>query len=451
MNAALCYGLAVALTRGVSVVILPWLAHQLTIEAYGQLGLITALAGLGSMLFGCGLAEGSLRFVRSEQQAGQVMALALALDLGLMLALGFTLPVWAGWLPGGLQWHWLALLLLSLAAGSVLGLLQCFARQQGKPQRYLQLAVGQAVLHAGLLLLLVNLGLGISGVLLGGALAALTVAAVALVAFYRVHRVEFNWAFSRRLLAYSGPIAAGAALLWLLNGYERQWIAALAQPQLLAEVALAGQWGLLAALGCEPFNLWWFARRFPLIESGALHSHGRNSMIGVLWLTGSVCITTLLAYGLTPLLFPVALQGALDWVPWFMLLVLLRQLPTLLNLGVYWQQRSHHVFSINALWGVLALLLLPLAGQTDAQAIFSLLAALCAGRAIHIIWLAQWLKPLPYPWWALLPCIATMLLQLAGALGQIPILGGSGVLLVLALILALALYLRAQPEATALC
>ncbi|MBY6185535.1 oligosaccharide flippase family protein [Marinobacter hydrocarbonoclasticus] len=420
-RAALWYGLATLVSRGTGFIILPLYGHFLTVSEYGQMGLLSAFGSLLSGVLLMGLSDTSLRYASRPECGGQVLALSLVVLASLAVLLTPVLLLVSGDLPGDVLPRWVVLLMLSLIAGTVITLTQTWARIDNQPLAFALIALALGTGQLLWVCLALWLSPGIDGVLLAGVLASVPVALGAIGWHLKRHPLCWRPSEAKALLRYGAPLAVSAMLIWVLNGYERPWIAQLVGLETLAAITLAGQFALVAVLLCEPFNLWWFANRFRLLDEEDYWRHNLGTLLALLWLCGALILTYIAAILLIPLLFPAPLHEAKQHLPWMLLLAGARQITATCNVGIYYRPTGDAVLRLNIIWALGALVLIPLTERLDS--LIALMMVLSFGRAVHFHLASQDEVNLRYPWLLGWPLALTLLMLVAQWWGAIDLLG----------------------------
>ncbi|WP_298441736.1 hypothetical protein [uncultured Ferrimonas sp.] len=413
-RAALHYGLGCIAQRSLSLLLLPLTSTVLGISAFGQLGLLVALANVGSIVAGLGLAETAQRFAAMPQRLAQLATLTRYYG-GLWLLLSPCTLLLAPWLPGQLQGLWLWLLWLNLGCGAQLGVRLMLLRIADRSGRYAKVMLLWSGLQGSLTMSALLLGFGVGGVMFAGAAAT----ALALGYSWRGESLppvdpaqqgvrsaplgadpqprHRRFAHIMPLLRYGVPMALCTAIGVVFVGYERPWLAQTLGVAALGQYALMAQLAFLPIYLIEPFNLWWFPRRMALAQQRHHHELARWSDIGVFLLLLAVLLVALLLPPVVQLLFAPDYWPALQWLPGLLAIALLRQLASVLNLGVYFRDSGQLPLRLNAAIALPALLLVPLAVAGGGVLwLLWLMLGLMAVRAGLFYWRSQQLYCLPY-------------------------------------------------------
>ncbi|MFI3246754.1 MAG: hypothetical protein R3Y10_09780 [Ferrimonas sp.] len=395
---ALHYVIACALQRGIGFVLLPLSGHLLSATAFGQMGLLTALANGLSIVAGLGLAETAQRFGHRPNYWASIEATAGRWFCCWLLGLPL-MPMMAAWLPGVLQPWWLWMLWLNLGLGALLGLRLMQLRWLGCSAAYLKLVALWALGQLSGSALALGAGWGVGGMMAMG-LVATAMALFGLQGGWVVqlsaqarHIKKPLWS----LLRYGLPLCACSALALVFAGYERWWLAQYEGVVTLSGYVLMGQLALLPIVLTEPFNLWWFPKRFALAAREQRNTLAEYSVGAI---QGLAIATLLLGWTLPWLvtwLLPAHFADALPLLPGLLLASFWRQCAAVINFGVYYQVSGHLPLLLNALVALPALGLVPwVIATAGSNGLVPLLVGLMVVRAGLFWWVSQRCYALPY-------------------------------------------------------
>ena len=400
------YALGIVIMKGVSLFMLPFIAHQLSPAEFGTLEVLNSLNALGSVLVGLGLLNTMFRFVgfaRSQAERKELVAEIFGLNLlvaGLLFVVGFPLAGWlSGLLPGQTDQYMVQLAIAMIALEGCIGIPLGWLRHAERVGLFFVLNTGKALLQAALVLLFLVQGRGIAGVLEAGLIAALALAVLLVIIQYRDSGIRLNPASYRKVLLYSIPLVGSGLLGFVLTGLDRWIIASEVGTAQMAQYALAAKFALLAAIMLQPFLMWWSPRRFSVLnEPDGARKVARLAAMGSAISLLIVVGVGLLSPLLIGLLFPADYAEAARFLPWLVLTVAIKDSAELLNLGCYTGDRTHTQFLINLAGGVAGLLamllLVPLWAAWGAT--WALLIAQTLRLLLYFV-LSQRVLPLDYP------------------------------------------------------
>ena len=400
------YTLSIVVMKGISFFILPYVAHVLSIEDFGKLEVLNSLAILGSIIVGFGLIDALYRFtghaksaIEEKRQAARIFGLTTYIGLIWLVISLLTAPLLATYLPGSLSVVDVTIIMITLALEGCIAIPLSWLRMQERALSFFWTSSLKAVIQALLVIGFLNYGMGITGVVLAGFIAAALQGIVLISMQIRSTGINLSLRNSSAVIMYSLPLVGSGLIGFVLMGLDRWILADAVGTAKLAEYAIATKFALISALLLQPFGMWWFPKRYRVIneENGAVKAAEFAAM------GSTLALMIALGVGLSaPLiiryLFPESYIGAIAYVPWVVLLMALKDSIDLLNLGLYQKAKTHLVVIINALASLVALImmfwLIPDSGVWGA--IYALFVA-HGMRLILSLYSSQKLLPLPYP------------------------------------------------------
>lgn len=404
----LYYAFGLILMKGIAFLMLPIVAHFLTSDDYGRLDLWLSIINFASIIIGFGLLEGLYKLAQPDNKAAFAELLATAASQQILLAailLVFALPL-LFWLPADLRLQAL-LATITLFSSAFINVPLSWLRLIDSAKQFFYFTATKALAQAGLTALFLWLGWGVTGVLLSAAISATGLAIVLTLKQFTYTGWHWHPAVAQQLLRYGAPLVVSGILLFISAGAERWILAAQVNLAALAQYAIALQFAMMAAFLTEPFTLWWFPKRFAILQSehGLAKTARFAQAIAHLSIAFAMLIA-LLAPALIDWLLPARYQKAATLIPWLALGIALKQISHLFNTGCYHQQQPTSVLSLNAICAVLALGSFYLA--SSAAGLWGIVAAfigIYGFRALLFTLVSQRLLWLPYQY-------STLFLQL---------------------------------------
>ncbi len=335
------YALAIALSKGVSLVMLPIITHALPLAEYGRLELWVACADIGSVILGFGLVDALLRFASSDSSKPKAQA-SIIFGISMMVACGglalgqfFATPL-LHVLPAGLPETEFRILLATLALTACVQIPLLWLRMQDKALHYCGLFAGKAILQAGLIIFTLELGYGVAGILFAGLAADIVLTVILAIMQYRDTGIRFSWNATRKILPYNAPLMIGGLAGCMLGSFDRMILVPMVGADAVAHYALAGKFALMVALAAEPFNMWWFARRFAVLnEQGGALTTARTIVMGSTYIACAAFGIALVAPWMILFLTPESYHPAAMWVPFLCGLAALHAITNLVTVGTY--------------------------------------------------------------------------------------------------------------------
>lgn len=417
----LIYGLALGFSKGVGFVMVPVFTHYLEPADYGRLDVLQTLADLLGIVIGLGLADTLFRFAgkaKDEEDrraiAANILGMALAVGLFSLVVTQLFAPLVADALPGDVSVAQTRLILGSLAVSGISMVSLALLRMRDRSGLYLLGSVGRVGLHAMLAFLLLSLGFGITGILAAG-LAAAAVLAVALIVWQvRSIGLRFDFAQCRGYAVYGGPLVLTGMAGFVLGSFDRWILADAVGTAAMAEYALAAKFGLMTAILIQPFDMWWYPRRFAVLaEPDGAERSARIVGIGVSIAVLSAVTVAVAGPVMIRLMTPASYHGAIAYVPWMSALAAVHNVTTVFNIGCYSGRTTGWPVVIDGTAAAVAVagyfLLIPVYGAWGAIAATTIALSLRLAMSYRI---SQRITPLPYPLKRLLALSAIGLLAI---------------------------------------
>jgi O-antigen/teichoic acid export membrane protein len=328
LQQSLVYASALAISKGLALIMVPVATHYLTPTDYGRLDILQTLADLLSIVIGMGLAETLFRFAGSETDekerklvCANIFSMTLllgvfALFLGQIFAVHIT-----SWLPGDIATSETRLILASLSLVGTIIVPLAWLRMQNNAWLYLLGSAGRVMLQVAIAIPLLILGFGVFGVLC----AALT-SAIALCVYlswkqYKDTGIRFDFARFRAYSCYGGPLVFVGMAGFVLGSFDRWILADIVGTADMAQYALATKFGLITAVLIQPFDLWWHARRFSCLKEENGHQRCADyACAGIIIALFSCLIIAAIGPSLVRLLTPQTYHASIQFIPWLALL-----------------------------------------------------------------------------------------------------------------------------------
>jgi len=314
LKQTLLYGSSIALMKGVSLLLLPFIAHHLSTDSFGRLEVISTLAVIGSVLVGMGLDHTLFRFAGTSREPEQRKKIAAEIfSLALFIGVAAWLIGWqaaesiANWVPGNPTPYELRLVISVLALEGCISIPLGWLRLRNRAIQFFFATTGRALTQAILDVVLLNFGRGVDGVLEAGLIAAVGQA----LALSYLHIRDTGCRFSRNMglqaLIYSLPLVGSGLVAFALNGLDRWILAEHASLNDVAQFGVAAKFSLAVVLLLQPFGMWWTPRRFEVLNTPDGQQKVANFV--ALGITLSLIIALLVGLG-APLLIAYLMPAA---------------------------------------------------------------------------------------------------------------------------------------------
>ncbi|GMQ46076.1 lipopolysaccharide biosynthesis protein [Vibrio sp. 10N] len=364
---SLYYAAGLVLMKGVSFIMLPIVAGALSTTDYGQLDLWLSVLNVGGIILGFGLIEALYKqagdakgnafdVLNTTATLQQLIIAAWALIAALPIGV-FVLSTWTE-----ISTADYVLVTLTLIVSCAINMPLTWLRLIDNARLFFLLTSSKAVIQAVLTFVFLQYGLGLTGVLLSGFISSLYLAALLLIKQRRALRFNWDAQIAKQMRHYGLPLIFSGSLLFVAAGAERWILAATVGLDTLAQYAIAMQFALIIAFLCEPLTLWWFPKRFQILNE----QNGKAKTVRIaetichstIWFAMSVA---LIAPVIIEHWFPVRYHEASQWIPWLALGIAFKQISHTLTTGCYIEKQPKVVLKINSIMAIAALGLFTLA------------------------------------------------------------------------------------------
>jgi len=391
VSQTMLYGFSIFIMKGISILMLPFIAHQLSQEAFGKLEVLSSFAIVVSILVGLGLEDTLYRFAGQAASAAERKRIAAKIfGLGVIAGVIALAIVWfsAGslsrLLPGDISVYEVRLIMLVLALEGVIAVPMGWLRMQDRALSFFSLSISRAAIQATLILVMLQPGDDITAVLEAGVVAA-TIHAMVL-AFLQIRDTGISMRLNQdgSLVRYSLPIVGSGLIAFVLNGLDRWVIADHAGLAQVAEYGVASKFALAAVLLLQPFGMWWSPKRFQIAaQPGGQQSAERIIVIGI-----SLCLIICVgvstgAQVVIELLMPSDYVLASGFALGLVLAMTLREISELINIGCYINHSTLVQFWINLSSSVIGLVIMLTA--VDLLGVWGVILALVSAQLIRLL------------------------------------------------------------------
>ena len=401
----LLYGVSIALAKGVSLLLMPWVAAHLAPGEYGRLEVVATTLEFVGLVLSFGLGDTLFRFAGmtsgpEEQQrcAALLAGAALLLAAGCAVLLQLAAPLILALLPIPVEVGVFRLCLLAVAAGGLIELPLAWLRLQDRPRRFLAFMAMRAALQLVLVASFVALFAEAEAVLAASSIVELVLAASLVVLQGRTSGFAFSLASWSWLRAYSLPLLVSGVAAFALGSCDRWFLAGQVPVADIGRYGIAAKLAMAAALLMQPFGMWWFPQRLRvLIASDGLRRSADAVALGFAVLAGGAATVAIGGPAFIRIALPESYAGAAAFVPWLVLAAMLNETASLMNVGVYARNTAWRVAAVNGAGALTALagyaLLIPRSGVEGAIAA-TLLAQVV--RVVGFVWAGRHDAPIPY-------------------------------------------------------
>ncbi|OEE65959.1 lipopolysaccharide biosynthesis protein [Enterovibrio norvegicus FF-33] len=428
MTQSFYYAIGIIMMKGISLLMLPYLTHKLSLVEYGSLESLILLADIGTILFSFGIVDAMYRYVGTSEGKRRQQLVSNCFTLSVIICFigsGVILLV-TPWLltlmPVEFAWYQIALLLIPTMLDGVIAIPLTLMRMNALAKRFCYLNVIKAFVQATLTVVLLELGYGLDAVLISGAISSLLLT-LCLVGYQRGQMGKIgHLADSKQLLSFGVPVLIGAVSIYLVQGADRWFLAHGVGIEELAVYAVATKFTLILGLLMQPYALWWFPTRIPMLQNPdgkqqcadkAILGTNLGIMLGTLLiLTAPMAIQWLL---------PEVYADASVVLVFLLLIAMIKNAGDYMNLGCYCGDSSQAQMWIQA--GCALFALIGYSVLTPQWGVLGIVAVLFSAHSLRLIFfyvISQRKQPLPYRHVKWLACLGVsgLMLTLNSILNQ---------------------------------
>lgn len=412
------YALAIVFLKGISLLMLPVVTHYMPPDDYGVLNFLVSIVAMLSIVLSFGMAEVLFRFTPGLSPAYSTRFVHASIVMSARISIIFivlawlSIPFWMLIIPVSVTSLDLLLLSLNLAFCVIIGQFLAMYRFEKRSGKYLKVASSQGGIQATLTLIFLHFGLSVTGVLLSGAIASLTVTLFIIVTDRQVF-CDYKEKMTTSHLKYALFITLSSLFLYAFGGAENWFIITTFGPQQLAMYFVASQFALGLSLSFEPFRMWWYPKRFShyLVSP---NNAAQGAVLGCFVISALTCAMMVAGPLVIIWLLPDAYTESADYIPFLCLVIVTKTYAELLNIGCYLDESAKPVPIINGISAIVALCLLSLMIKP-----FGINGVLAALMLTHLLRLSmfyiksQQITQLPYSRFLLVGSFCTTLVQLA--------------------------------------
>lgn len=408
ISQTILYGFSIVIMKGISIFMLPFIAHQLTQQAFGRLEIIASLAVIGSIIVGLGLEDTLYRFAgqaktqaERKKQAAEIFGLTLIIGVLALMAGWIIATVIASWLPGNFSTYEIKLVLFMLAMEGIIAIPLGWLRMQNRAVLFFCISIFRAALQASLIIFMLKPGSNITPILEAGLISGIAQCLILCYLQIKDTGVSISTRSLRPLLIYSLPIVGSGFMAFILNGLDRWILADQTSLTDVAEYGVAAKFALAAILLLQPFGMWWSPRRFEISNKpdGKTLSSRAITIGIILSLTICVAVSTgapVLIGWLMPDSYVMAAQYALGLI----IAVTLKELSELVNIGCFIHKSTLAQLMINLITALIGLsIMLILVSEQGVWGVILALNIAQLARLILFYLASQHYFYINYPLW----------------------------------------------------
>ncbi|MFM2641934.1 oligosaccharide flippase family protein [Vibrio chagasii] len=398
------YAIGILMMKGISLVMIPYITHKMTLAEYGSLEAIVLLADIGTILFSFGIVESMYRYVgvaegdEKRKLISNCFTLSLVVCLlgGVLIAL--SMPLLLLTLPVEFKPYQIVLLLIPTMLDGAISIPLTLMRMNAMAKRFCQLNVLKASVQAIMTFVLLEAGYGIDGVLISAA-ASSVLLMLCLVSYQWQQMGSLGcFQYSAKILKFGLPTLVGGASIYMITGLDRWVMASFVGVEELAVYAVSGKFALILGLLLQPYALWWFPNRVAMLQQpGGRKMCADRALVGVnlAIVLGGLMILTV--PGFISLILPSSYHQAGVIVVALLAIAVIKSAGDYLNLGCFSGDSSQSQMWIQSSCAVLAAIgyfaVAPIYG------VWGVITVLCVTYIVRLMLLyfvSQTMEPLPY-------------------------------------------------------
>ena len=353
LSQAAYYALGIVIMKGISLLMIPYITRQLSPIEYGSLEILLIVADVCTIVIGFGLVEALNRFVglagdnknESNILIANCFSIAVIVSLLSMVLLVFFASSIINNLPAKITTVQFALIIFPVLLEGLIAIPLTLMRMQSLAKRFFYLNIVKAIFQALIVIILLEMGYGITAILIAGAVSSLFL--VVLLMPYQWQGMAKQWHLGKsfEILRYGAPIVIGRLGLFAMTGLDRWMLADKVGIEQLAVYAIAIKFALIMSFLMQPFTLWWFPYRFKLLkQQGGREQCAHYAMLGTnlgLLLGFAMMLT---APQFIQLILPSSYHGAAQIIIALLVVNMVKNAGDLLNLGCFINS------SLNQMW-----------------------------------------------------------------------------------------------------
>jgi len=351
------YAISIALMRGVSLLMLPFIARYLPTEEFGRLEVISSIAVLASVLAGLGMEDALYRFAgqgknlnERKHASANIFTLTLVVSF-IFVILSYPLSqITSAFVPGNISSYLLFLLLLIIAKEGLIAVPLGWLRMRERALTFCVVTVSRVFIQALLVFIFIKQGKGVEGVLEATLIAAFIQGIILSCLHIKDTGLKLNVILFRKTLIYSLPIVGSSLLAFGLNGFDRWVIAESLDLDAVALYGVAAKFSIAVSLLIQPFGMWWMPRRFiELNAPGGLDKVSHYTTMGLIFLISVVVLVGLSGPVLVNILMPEQYRSSAAFLLGLIVVAALKEAAEFVNIGCLTKDHTHTQFWINVI------------------------------------------------------------------------------------------------------
>jgi O-antigen/teichoic acid export membrane protein len=405
LSQAAYYALGIVIMKGISLLMIPYITRQLSPVEYGSLEILLLIADVCTIVIGFGLVEALNRFVglagdnknESNVLIANCFSIAVMVSLLSMMLLVLFASSIINNLPAKITNLQFVLIIFPALLEGLIAIPLTLMRMQSLARRFFFLNIAKAIFQAVIVIILLEMGYGITAILIAGAVSSLFLVIFLMPYQWQQMAKKWHWRKTFEILRYGAPIVIGRLGLFAMTGLDRWMLADKVGIEQLAVYAIAVKFALIMSFLMQPFTLWWFPYRFKLLkQQGGKEQCAYYAMLGTnlgLLLGFAMMLT---APQFIQLILPSSYHEAAQIIIALLVVNMIKNAGDLLNLGCFINS------SLNQMWVQWLCAVLAVIGYVSFIEDYGVWAAAGVLIVVYLLRLSlfyrysQSLYPLPY-------------------------------------------------------
>ncbi|WP_139684445.1 lipopolysaccharide biosynthesis protein [Vibrio tasmaniensis] len=398
------YAIGIVMMKGISLVMIPYITHKMTLAEYGSLEAIVLLADIGTILFSFGIVEAMYRYVGVAEGEEKRKLVSNCFTLSVLVCvlggalIALSMPLLLLMLPVEFQPYQILLLLIPTMLDGAISIPLTLMRMNALAKRFCMLNVLKATVQAAMTFVLLDAGYGIDGVLISSAVSSVLLMLCLLRYQWQEMGTFGSLKYSAKILKFGLPTLVGGASMYMITGLDRWVMASFVGVEELAIYAVSGKFALILGLLLQPYALWWFPNRIAILQQpDGKKTCANRALLGVnlAIILGTLMILTV--PGFISLILPASYQYAGTIVVALLAIGVIKNAGDYLNLGCFSGDSSQA-----QMWVQSGCALLAVIGYVIATPIYGLWGVVMVLGATYILrlgllyFVSQTMVHLPY-------------------------------------------------------
>ncbi|WP_299694288.1 oligosaccharide flippase family protein [uncultured Vibrio sp.] len=272
LKQSIYYAIGIVMMKGISLVMVPYMTHKMTLAEYGSLETIVLLADIGTILFSFGIIEAMYRYVGTAEGEEKRTLVSTCFTLSILVCvlgggiIALSMPLMLLMLPVEFEPYQIMLLLVPTMLDGVISIPLTLMRMNAMAKRFCLLNVVKASVQAVMTFVLLESGFGIDGVLISSAVSSVLLM-LCLVGYQWQQMGSFgSFKYAAKILKFGLPTLVGGASMYMITGLDRWVMASFVGVEALAVYAVSAKFALILGLLLQPYALWWFPNRVTMLQ-----------------------------------------------------------------------------------------------------------------------------------------------------------------------------------------